>query len=275
MIEYKDLTYLTWDTCAATSQGTGGSYYKSHEKIIDSSGISKRFYYKISNYDSFTNTVCGYESFFEIIASRLGKMLGFNVLYYDLLNADIILNDKRLNTFVTRSESFRPPLAHKLTFETLCEQELSNYNDMFELINSFGFKKNVEEMFIFDFLIANRDRHGANIEIIDAYNQITLSKLFDNGLSFIAPFGTNFKSIYSFEPLTDVITTNYIGSKSLRTNLNLITEPVICNRLPSNWKEILMYNLSDILPDVVISKVFEIIERRFEYVCSKNLLNFR
>lgn len=40
-------------------------------------------------------------------------------------------------------------------------------------------------MFLFDYLICNRDRHGANIEVLQKGENYRLAPIFDNGLSFL------------------------------------------------------------------------------------------
>lgn len=40
-------------------------------------------------------------------------------------------------------------------------------------------------MFLLDYIICNRDRHGANIEVLQKGDTYRLAPLFDNGLSFM------------------------------------------------------------------------------------------
>ena len=52
-----------------------------------------------------------------------------------------------------------------------------------------GWEGQIKQMMLVDYLIANRDRHGSNIEVIlSPDGSARLAPIFDNGLSFVAPF---------------------------------------------------------------------------------------
>jgi len=57
----------------------------------------------------------------------------------------------------------------------------------FDFCKRMGWEKYVYEMFLIDYLVLNRDRHGANIEILRDLKTKTVrpAPLFDHGLSLV------------------------------------------------------------------------------------------
>lgn len=106
-----DLTYLTW-SISRSSIGTAGSFLKSYE-ILD--GV--KYYYKVSNFDT-VRGIYGHESINEIVAQNVAEILGIPHLKYELAHADIKVDDKIYETWLTKSQDFKKVGEHKLTFET-------------------------------------------------------------------------------------------------------------------------------------------------------------
>ena len=86
--ELTNLTNLNWSKTRQSS-GTAGSYLKSYSFIN-----GKKVYYKLSFFDDLLG-IFGYESFNEIIASNILSQLGYNHLEYNLINGEIIINNKK------------------------------------------------------------------------------------------------------------------------------------------------------------------------------------
>ena len=79
-------------------------------------------------------------------------------------------------------------------------------------------------MILVDFLILNRDRHGANIEIIMGKNGTErMAPLFDHGLSFMFNCSAE-AEIEMFDVLEDKPVQSFIGSKSTKSNLKILLE---------------------------------------------------
>ena len=78
-------------------------------------------------------------------------------------------------------------------------------------------------MIIIDYFIMNRDRHGANIEVL--YNAKTkeyrLAPLFDHGLSLLSPSYLS-ADIKAYDIFTNKRVNSYIGSSSLEENINIV-----------------------------------------------------
>ena len=80
-------------------------------------------------------------------------------------------------------------------------------------------------MLAVDFIILNRDRHGANIEVLrnSRNHTVRLAPLFDHGLSLIFPCMTEYEA-QSYDILKDINCNNYIGTRSCVENLSLIKD---------------------------------------------------
>ena len=78
-------------------------------------------------------------------------------------------------------------------------------------------------MLVVDFLILNRDRHGANIELPRdrEKREIRLTPLFDHGLSLLCRCETE-DAIKKFDVMTDLPVQCFAVSRSAQENLKLI-----------------------------------------------------
>lgn len=121
-------------------------------------------------------------------------------------------------------------------------------------------------MMLVDYLIANRDRHGSNIEVIlSPDGSARLAPIFDNGLSFVAPFAGQRDAIEAFDPLRRVATTNYIGSRFLEDNLRDIAPVELTHELKLEDRAALFAGLEHAAPDYLLEKMWEIVRERWSY----------
>ena len=258
--ELQDLRHLKWDRNRFSS-GTAGSYLKSYE-VRD----GRKIYYKLSNFDSL-NGVIGHECINELIVDRLLSVLGIDHLHYQLIHALIEIEGKEYETYLCASEDFKENGDSKLTFEDyylIMKQDGESILDFAQRIGLISF---ISEMLLVDFLIINRDRHGANIEILkndkDKYRP---APLFDHGLSFVFSCDTSEK-LKSFDPLGDVPVQCFVGSHSTFENLNLINpenRPRV-RTLKEEDKDFIFSDLEDILDKSYLDKISDIIYKRWEY----------
>ena len=98
--DVQDLTYLSWSKIR-NSSGTAGSFLKAQEITLQ----GKR-YYKLSDYNA-VQGVTGHECVNEIIADRLLSILDIPHLEYQLIHADIIVDQKPIRTWLCASYNFR------------------------------------------------------------------------------------------------------------------------------------------------------------------------
>ena len=266
--EKQDLTKLQWSKIR-NSSGTAGSFLKAYRKIG-----KKKVYYKLSQYDNIKGVV-GIESVNEIIVDRLLNILGVEHLHYQLIHADIKVDEKILETYVCASEDFKDLNEDKSPLDNYYDVEHESDEDKISFCINRGWENYIYEMFAVDFLILNRDRHGANIEVLRNRKKrtIRLAPLFDHGLSLLFSCSTE-EEISKFNPMDDKKINSYLGSNSAKANLELIPAEKLpeFNPLKESDKEILFEDLQGIISRQMIDKIWETIYSRwifYEDFCNK------
>jgi hypothetical protein len=257
--EKQNLTYLSWSRIRHSS-GTAGSFLKSYSEL---GGI--KTYYKLSNFDS-VRGVIGHECVNEIIVDRLLNILGIEHLHYRLIHGDIIVSDKPYDVYLCASENFRKAGESKIALDTYYELEHIESESPLDFCIRNGWENYIYQMLAVDFLILNRDRHGANIELLrnTSKRTVRLAPLFDHGLSLMFNCLNN-SDIESYDVMEDKLTNNYIGSRSTLENLKLIPadkKPVL-NPLKITHKNILLDGLDGILPQKHLEKIWDMIWKRW------------
>lgn len=215
----QDKTYLEW-AVSKTSDGTPGTFLKSYE----GNGEDK-IYYKLSNY-SVAHGVYGHEAINEIVAMNVGKILGMSVLDYTLEHAKINIFGNELEAYFTASKNFRKNSEDKMSFETFYSLNCDNGENVLEFIERMDLKQYFSDMFLLDWLICNRDRHGANIEVLQD-NGFRMAPLFDHGLSFMFSCYFGGEAALEFDHLKDTPVNNFVGSRILSENLQYVNESTI------------------------------------------------
>ena len=266
--EKQDLTYLEW-SLTRHSSGTAGTFLKAMSEIT-----GEKIYYKLSNYDPLYG-VLGHECINELIVDRLLNIIGIEHLHYDLIHADIIVADKKLETYICSSKDFKKDGEYKSALDVYYELEKLEDESPLEFCLRLGFDKYVYEMFLVDYLILNRDRHGANIEVLkdSKTKSIRLAPLFDHGLSLLAPYHT-LKEIQKFNVMEDRKIQSYLGSSSANKNLQLIPKGKLSylNKLKENDRDLLFEGLDDTIEKEFLDKIWDMIWERwcyYESLCNK------
>ena len=128
-----------------------------------------------------------------------------------------------------------------------------------------GWQTYIYQMFVVDFLILNRDRHGANLEVLKNNRKRTyrIAPLFDHGLSLLSRCPID--KIDSYDIMEDKVCNNYIGSRSVWENLKLIPKHQFpeLNALKQSDKDILFHGLSGVLDEKLQNKIWEMIWQRW------------
>lgn len=257
--EKQDLTYLDW-TKTRESSGTAGSFLKAYS---DLNGI--KTYYKLSNYDA-VNGIVGHESVNEIIVDRLLTKLGIDHLHYQLIRADILVNGKKLETWLCASEDFKRRGESKISLDQYYNAEkLPDETPLMFCLRQ-GWADYIREMLLVDYLILNRDRHGANIEILRNSRQKSYrpAPLFDHGLSLVCRC-VDEASLQAFNVLEDRRVQCFIGSQSAWENLKLIPADALprVRPLKESDREDLFRSLEGVLPQAWFDKIWEMIWKRW------------
>ena len=262
----RDYRYLDWTESAVTS-GTTGSLLKAREDRN-----KKRYYYKLSSYGPYRG-IYGFECVNELIACRLMNILGIGHLQYKLIRVLVLVGGKEYETWMCRSENYRASDEKKTALDNFFEMNRKEGETPLDLCRRCGWGKDVDRMMLVDYLIVNRDRHGANIEVLrDAKGNMRLAPLFDNGLSFMAPLAGREDRIKTFDPMDDVPANNFLGTRSLEENLNLMSAFPDVDPITIDSRQLLFEGLEGILPDYHMEKIWEIIWSRwkhYEDICDK------
>lgn len=256
--DIKDLRFLSW-TKTRESSGTAGSYLKSF-----SYSNGKKIYYKLSYFDDVLG-VFGYEAINEIISKMILDDLGYNHLDYNLIHALITIDNKEYKTYLNSSFDFKDKNESKITFENFYEINKFEGEGKLDFSKRYGFIKDIYNMIILDYLIVNRDRHGANIEVLYKEKEKTyrLAPMFDHGLSLLSPYYKE-EDILNFDIYVDRKVNSYIGTSSLDENILYVPREFFPMKKP-NFESIIK-KLEGIAPTFYLDKCLKLLELRWKYL---------
>ena len=258
ILETQDMTWLNWSLTRQTS-GTAGTFLKAYD-IND----GRKVYYKLSDFDP-SRGVVGHECVNELIAARLLDLLGFTHLKYKLIHADINVKGKIYNTWLAASFDFKQVGEDKIPIETFYSNNSYQSEPMLDFCLRMGWGKNIYEMLAFVFLILNRDRHGANMEVLRnrRTGKVRLAPLFDNGLSLVFSC-KNAEALERFDVLEDKRIQSFAGGNSAKKNLELITQDKMpaLPELHNGHREKLFKGLENAIGAAWLDKIWEMISGR-------------
>lgn len=257
--DIQDLMCLSWSKIRGSS-GTAGSFLKSYSDLD-----SVKTYYKLSNYDA-VDGIVGHECINEIIVDRLLAILGIEHLSYQLIHANIKIQNDLYTTWLCASRDFKKKWESKVALDVYYQAERNPKEKPLEFCIRNGWGNYIWQMLVIDFLILNRDRHGANIEILRNSKEktIRLAPLFDHGISLI--FNCHNKDdLKNVNVLDDKPVQCFVGSNSSYKNLELIPKeqlPVL-NPLKETDKEFLLNELDTAISNEWLDKIWEMIWGRW------------
>lgn len=261
ILEKQDMTYLSWSKIRHSS-GTAGSFLKSYSELG-----GKKIYYKLSNYDS-VKGVIGHESVNELIVDRLLTILGIPHLSYQLIHGDILVNEQREETYLCASEDYKQKGEDKVALDVFYEAEHLPGESPLDFCIRMGWGSYLWQMLAVDFLILNRDRHGANIEVLRNKKKktIRLAPLFDHGLSLLCTCLSP-ETVDRFDIMEDRMVQSYVGSRSAKENLSLIPADQMppLHPLKESDKATILDGLDEILPQNLLNKIWDMIWNRWCY----------
>ena len=258
--ELQDMTHLSWAK-TRNSSGTAGSFLKAYED-----GVDGKTYFKLSNYDAWKGII-GHECVNEIIVDRLLSILGISHLPYQLIHAKILIDQKEYETWLCASKDFKQRGESKIALDAYYQAEsLSNESPM-DFVIRCGWESTVYEMLVVDYLILNRDRHGANMEVLRNQRKktIRLAPLFDHGLSLLSRCEST-EAMLREDVMADKPVQCFVGSRSSWENLRLIPRdqrPPL-HPLTENDRAILLEGLSEALDQQWLDRIWEMIWKRWQ-----------
>jgi hypothetical protein len=260
--ELQDLQYLKWSK-TRNSSGTAGSFLKSYD---DSGKIKK--YYKLSDYD-IINGIVGHECVNEIIVGRLMDVFGIEHLQYRLIHASILINDNKIETYLCESDDFKERNEAKVALEDFYISEKNVNESPMDFCKRMGWEEYIYGMLVVDFLISNRDRHGANIEVLRdrKSKSLRLAPLFDQGLSFVCRCHSK-EELKDFDVMKDQKVQAFIGGNSTFENIKLIPKRYLKTLPDISDLDIndITSGLEGIMEEDYINKIREMIQRRWKYL---------
>lgn len=253
----QDLTRLTWSE-RASSSGTAGTYLKARE----GTGARMR-YYKLSRFNGVA--IDGHECVNEIVAARLMDLLGVEHLAYRLVHARVLIDGEEYVTWLNSSYNFRKAGERKQGLGTFYELHCESGEAPYDFCLRCGWGSQIHQMMVVDYLIANRDRHASNIEVlVDRAGKARLAPIFDNGFSLLAPYADDEELALGFDPLRRVGTTNFVGSRSLEENLVLAAGAGGIGELRVEDRSQLLAGLDQALPVAYLDKIWDIVWGRWQ-----------
>ena len=256
----QDLTYLKWSHIRSSS-GTAGTFLKSESIMGD-----KKIYYKISNFDP-VNGVIGHECINEIIVDRLLTKLGVEHLNYELIHADIEIEGRIYNTFLCASEDFKKRGESKIALDDYYRANAQKGESHYDFCVRCGWERYIDQMIVIDYLILNRDRHGANIEVLrnTRAHSLRIAPLFDHGLSLMYSCMSD-QDIDKFDIMEDKRCQNFIGGYSCYDNLQIVRgkKELFTGKLQEKDKTFIFDGLQDIVSDKFIDKAWNMIYERYK-----------
>ena len=259
--EVQDLTYLKWSHIRSSS-GTAGTFLKASSTLG-----GRKTYYKLSNFDPVQGVV-GHECVNEIIVDRMLTLLGVGHLSYELIHADIEVENRIFRTWLCASEDFKKPGESKIAIDDYFRINAIPGESHYDFCLRMGFGEYIDQMLAVDYLILNRDRHGANIEVLRnaRAHTIRIAPLFDHGLSLLYSSTTE-EDADSFAIMEDRPCQNFIGTRSCLENLSLIRnrQEVFPGKLEEGDRAFILEDLSEAVPTAILERSFEMICRRYRY----------
>ena len=168
----QDLTTLEWGE-RVNSSGTAGTYLKAR-----TGHGARAIYYKLPRYNGIEFD--GHECINELVAARLMRLLEIDHLEYRLIHARVVVDGRERGVWLNSSKNFRKPRERKLSLSAYVSLYGEQGATPYEVCRAHGWEGQIKQMMLVDYLIANRDRHGSNIEVI----------LSPDGSASLRPFST-------------------------------------------------------------------------------------
>lgn len=258
--ELQDMSYLRWSHIRSSS-GTAGTFLKSESTLQGA-----KLYYKISNFDPMRGII-GHECVNELIVDRLLTILGVDHLHYQLIHAQIEIEGKDYETYLCASEDFKKRNESKIALDDYFRMNAEHGESHYDFCIRNNWQSYVDQMIAVDYLILNRDRHGANVEVLRnaRAHSLRIAPLFDHGLSLLYSCRSD-KESAAFDILADKPCNNFIGGYSCQDNLSYLKGKgdVFPNRLQESDQEKLFEGLEDVLSETFRKQIWKMIYERYK-----------
>ena len=133
------------------------------------------------------------------------------------------IEQEEMETWLCRSKDYKRPDESKIALDTFYQMERLTSESPLDFCIRQGWAEYVYQMLVIDFLILNRDRHGANMEVLRSRTgkSYRLAPLFDQGLSLFCSVHEE-KELENADPMADRRVQCFVGFGSAVQNLRLI-----------------------------------------------------
>ncbi len=261
ILQKQDLTYLQWSKIR-NSSGTAGSFLKAYSDFSD-----RKKYYKLSNFDS-EKGIVGHESVNELIVDRLLDIFDVPHLSYELIHADVQIDNKVYETYLCASYDYKEKGEDKIALDEYYEVERFPSESKLDFCIRNHWEEYIYTMLAVDFIIMNRDRHGANIEVLRNPKKKTLriAPLFDHGISLFYQCQSekDYETLHIDEEKR--VQCFFTNSSTARDNLCLIPKTQLprLGKLVESDKKRLFMDLEDCLDSRLMDAIWNMIWRRYK-----------
>ena len=249
MLDLRDIKWGNWRHGA-----TSGVFPK--ERVGDK-------YYKLSAYNPDFG-IYGIQSMSEVIASRVGKIIGIDCVEYRLVPALVRLNNIEMETLLCESDDYNSKDEGILVFEDIYTSRIRVMGDIspLEFCREIGIHDEVYRMFVLDYLINNIDRHGRNIEIlVDDRGVMRLAPLFDFGLSLFS--SKRDEDLVDSLDSDQTLSNSFVGGSNLRGNLGLRDSQITLRGFNLSHREALFDGLGEYISQERVEFLWTCLQRRF------------
>ena len=188
-------------------------------------------------------------------------------LSYELINADIEIEGNIYNTYLCASEDFKKRGESKIALDDYYRTNAKKGESHYDFCVREGWKEYIDRMIAVDYLILNRDRHGANIEVLrnSRAHTLRIAPLFDHGLSLLYSCMSD-NDAEQFDIMQDKRCENVIGGFACSENVQLIKDKtkIFENKLQESDRDIIFEGMDNILSDIFINKIWNMIYERYK-----------
>lgn len=185
-----------------------------------------------------------------------------------LIHALVKIEGKDHDTWLCASDDFKDEGDSKMALDDYYLMNRNEGESPLDFCIRMGWGSYFHTMLVVDYLILNRDRHGANIEILKSKKTgiIQPAPLFDHGMSLLCRCADE-DEVMRFDPMEDRTVQCFIGSRSAEKNLTLIPkeEKPLLRTLHECDKDILLAGLEDVMPQTYLDKIWDIIWERWNH----------
>ena len=188
-------------------------------------------------------------------------------LKYYLVCAKVKIDNKEIDTYLNVSYDYKHKTERKDPFDSYYYNNRMKDESPIEFLIRIGFKDYLYNMLFADYVIFNRDRYGANVEVlIDDKNNIRFSPLFDHGLSLLLSDYDNKEYVKDYDITKSEPTNSFFGTRSTYENLKFIEDKSTIKKyeLSKNDLDYIFLKLEGILPKFTIRKLKLFIQTRLK-----------